>query len=377
MRRIALVTDWFAPRQGGIEAQLSELARRLAATDARVGVITATPGSAIGDGYDIARLGVLTLPTPPLAMSPALIPRLRQELARGWDVVHAHVSIASPVAWTAALLARSTGLPVAVTFHSVLRGKAVLMRLASAITPLSSSRIAWSAVSGPVADQVRWGLGGAVDVGVLPNGLDLEYWKVPREAARERVTLVTAMRLHRKKRGRQLLRAFAAATRGASGRVRLVIVGDGPERGALLRDIVDLGLRAGAATAEVRGWLPATGLRQLYAESDGFVMASVHESFGIAALEARAAGLPVIARRSGNTEFLDHDGNALLANDDAALVDAIAAFVHDPVLRGRLSSREGDLSRFDWPAVVAAHRCEYERAIRLAATAEPVAAASG
>ena len=376
MRRIALVTDWFAPRQGGIETQLAELARRLATTDSHVGVITATPGPATGEGYEIARLPVLTLPAPPLAISPALIPRLRDELARGWDVVHAHVSVVSPVGWTAALVARSMGLPVAVTFHSVLRAKSVALRLASAITPLASSRVAWSAVSRLVAAQGRWGLGGGVDVTVLPNGLDLAFWNAPRAASPQRVTLVTAMRLHRKKRGRQLLRAYHAAARRVGQPVHLVIVGDGPERDALVEDIADLGLRSGDATAEIRGWSSDAELRRLYGQSDGFMMASVHESFGIAALEARAAGLPVIARRSGNSEFLDHDVNALLANDDAALIDAIAAFIRDPALRKRLTSGRSDLARFDWPAVVDAHLREYERAIRLAARPARVAGGS-
>ena len=376
MQRVALVTDWFAPRQGGIETQLGELARRLANTGSDVGVITATPGPVAGEGYRVARLQVLTLPAPPLAVSPALVPRLREELARGWDIVHAHVSVVSPVGWTAAFAARSLGLPVAVTFHSVLRGKAVALRLASAVTPLASSRVAWSAVSGLVAGQAQWGLGGSVQVNVLPNGLDLAFWDAPPAPSPGRVTLVTAMRLHRKKRGRQLLRAFEAAARRVALPVRLVIVGDGPERDALLADIAALGLRAGDATAEIRGWMSATELRRLYATCDGFVMASIHESFGIAALEARAAGLPVIARRSGNAEFLEHDVNALLADDDAALIDAMAAFLRDPALRSRLAAGRAGLARFDWPAVIASHGREYERAMRLAAGAAPVAAGS-
>ena len=376
MRRIALVTDWFAPRRGGIETQLGELARRLASSGADVGVITATPGPAAGEGYAIERLPVLTLPAPPLAVSPTLIPRLRDELARGWDMVHAHVSVVSPVGWTSALVARSLGLPVAVTFHSVLRAKAVVLRLASAVAPLPTSRVAWSAVSGLVAGQARWGLGGSVEVNVLPNGLDLACWSAPRAASPGRVTLVTAMRLHRKKRGRQLLRAFEAAARRVRLPAHLAIVGDGPERDILRADITELGLRSGDATAELRGWLLATELRQLYSTCDGFVMASVHESFGIAALEARAAGLPVIARRSGNSEFLEHDVNALLADDDPALIDAMVAFLRDPALRSRLGSGRTDLVRFDWPAVIDAHLREYERATRLAADAVPVGVGS-
>lgn len=379
MQRIALVTDWFAPRRGGMEAQLADLAAGLADAGAEVCVMTATPGDRgpPSGAYAVTRLNVRTLPSPPLAIAPDIIPRIREALSRGWDMVHVHVSVVSPVGWTGAFVARSLGLPVAVTFHSVLRAKAALLRLASAVTPLGSARIAWSAVSRMVANQARWGLGDGPEVAVLPNGIHLDRWITARQRVLgDRLTLVSAMRLHRKKRGRQLLRAFAGAARQSPVAVRLIVVGDGPERDALQRDLVDLGLQSGPAIAEIRGWLSASELRDLYATADGFVMPSIHESFGIAALEARAAGLPVIARRSGSSEFLVDGRNALLADNDAELSRALGAFMRDPACRARLRASVDDLSRFGWASVIAAHQREYDKASRLASTSAPAAAAS-
>ena len=375
MRRIAIVTDWFAPRRGGIEAQLGELATRLKAAGQDVTVLTATPGDEVGQPYRVRRLEVATLPSPPLAVSPRLFGALRRALGDGYDAVHAHVSVVSPVGWAAAFVARSLGMPTAVTFHSVLRGKALLLRAASAALSLPEARIAWSAVSGVVAGQARWALGGA-GVQVLPNGADIGWWR-RNSSARPRgrqTTFVSTMRLHRKKRGRALVRAFAAATRGSSA--RLLLVGDGPEREAIQRDVNALGRVGGPASVELLGWRSPEELRAIYASADAFVLPSVHESFGIAALEASAAGLPVIARRSGVTEFLTEGKNALLVDDDEGLARAMRRFLVDPAAAGTPAANPDGLMRFDWSRLIPAHLAEYDRATRLAGLPELAVAAS-
>jgi glycosyltransferase involved in cell wall biosynthesis len=375
--RIAIVTDWFAPRLGGIESQLVELATRLSGAGHEVRVITATPGDAADFAFDIVRLDVLRLPSPPLAISPSVLSGLRRELSHGWDVVHAHISVVSPVGWGGALVARSMGLPVSVTFHSVLRAKAALLRMLSATTGLATARVAWSAVSGFVAAQASDGLNGA-EVRVLANGIDLERWKQTRRTRNggDVLTILSAMRLHRKKRAHALIRCFAAAVRDLPVRARLVIIGDGPDRGRLESLIDRLRLRTGLATVEISGWLEPRDISRRYAEADAFALASVHEAFGLAALEARAAGLPVLARRAGHSEFLLHDHNALLCDSDEELARAISRFLGDRGLRARLDAARDDHARFSWPAVLRAHIAEYDRARRLAGLAAPAAALS-
>src|SRR5262245_49723371 len=201
--------------------------------------------------------------------------------------------------------------------------------------------VEWSAVSEAVAAQVRDALPPA-DVSVLHNGIDLAFWRsTPRTSngSSREVTLVAATRFARKKRPLQLVRAFARA--GAAGRVpaRLLLVGDGPLRHAIEREVKLLGLHRGSVRAEVLPWHTADALRAIYSNADGFVLPSLRESFGISALEARAAGLPVIAmRESGSSEFLDHDANALLCDDDDDLTVALARFIEDGALRARLAA---------------------------------------
>ena len=365
--RIVLVSDWFPPRRGGIESQLAELADRLAMAGHRVTVVTTTPGTDSNAAFEVIRLDVARLPPFDVAISPALLPRLRAAVS-GADVVHAHLSVVSPVGWLGIAAARSGGIAVAATFHSVLRRKAWLLRAALPFG-LGRARVAWSAVSALVAAQVRGSLGRAVDVQVLPNGVDVDDWKCGSSTgARGEVVLVASMRLQRKKRPAALVRIFADAVRGLSEPVRLVIAGDGPARERIERLVSSLRLDRGLHRVELRGWLDRDDLRSLYGMSDGFLMASTMESFGIAALEAAAAGLPVIARRAGSLDFLRDGENAILADSDAAMTAAVRRFVTDANARPA-ALRSDSLARYAWPAVIGAHLDEYDRAMELAGAA--------
>jgi glycosyltransferase involved in cell wall biosynthesis len=310
-----------------------------------------------------------------------VVSALHRELRRGYDVVHAHVSVVSPVGYAAAAVARSLGLPTVVTFHSVLRHKIYLLRAVSAVTGLAESALLWTAVSDLVARQVRHAFGGETEISVLPNGIDLAFWRStraqPRQERQTTLTFVSAMRLQRKKRPLQLVRAFARAVARMSVETRLVILGEGPERPALQREIRCLGLSEGKCRVETPGWLDRERMRSAYAQADGFVLASTRESFGIAALEARAAGLPVIAMEdSGSGEFLRHRVNALICRDDEDLASAIARFTMDSELRAALANGPAELERYDWSAVSVQHEWAYERARTRAAVAAGAVVAS-
>jgi glycosyltransferase involved in cell wall biosynthesis len=364
--KIAIASDWFVPRRGGIEAQLSQLAARLAASGHDVDVLTTTPGAVDGHGYRVRPIEAFAIPGLDVPISPMLIGRLRRELRTGYDVVHSHVSVVSPLGYAAAAVARALDLPTTVTFHSVLRHKRHLLRAADTVAGLSRSAVAWTGVSEVVATQIRDAMP-AADVSVLPNGIDLAFWRAMSLAGERRagpVTLVTATRFARKKRVLELVRAFGRACATSRRPARLLLVGDGPQRTAIERESVLLGLNSGEARVETREWLTAESLRSLYAEADGFVLASMRESFGVAALEARAAGLPVIAmRESGSSEFLSHDVNALLCDDDNDLATAVGRFMADAALRERLAAATSVAERYDWTSVIALHEAVYRRVI--------------
>jgi glycogen(starch) synthase len=117
----------------------------------------------------------------------------------------------------------------------------------------------------------------------------------------------------------------------------LVIAGDGPERDALqsLARSIGVAERVSFVGAIGRAELPA-----LLARASAFVLPSRGEPFGIALLEAMAAGIPAVATRAGGVTDFAHDGeNALLVDIDD--VDAVARALRrlctDSELRARLS----------------------------------------
>jgi glycosyltransferase involved in cell wall biosynthesis/uncharacterized membrane protein YbhN (UPF0104 family) len=348
--RIAHVTDVFLPRLGGIETHVDDLVRhqRAAGLDAEV----LTPSR--GDGVD----------------DPSWVHRMSATSARRavtqYDMVHVHVSLFSPYGISVVRAATRAEVPVLVTVHSMWSGAGGVLRLAS-LAGLRHWPVAWSAVSQAAATTFARSLGGRVPVSVLPNAIDVTPWRhVYRAGAplqtRSSVTIVSVMRLMPRKRPRQLLRMFEQVRRlTGSDDVRLVIVGDGPLRARIERGIRRRGM---SEYVRVTGRLPRSQVHDELAAASIYVAPAPKESFGIAALEARCAGLPVVAsRRSGVGEFIADRIDGILVDSDAEMVVALADLVRDPGLRDRIAAHNRDVApAFDWADVLERTEHLYELA---------------
>lgn len=359
--RIALVSDWFLPRLGGIELQLKDLAVELLSRGCEVRVHTTTPGPAEVAGVPVIRTPARLAPGLGFAISPNLVGTIRSELAAGrYTVLHVHMSIVSPLGYAAIVAGLDLGLPTVVTFHSVLGFTSQVLRLADRLTGWSKWPLALTGVSERVASELR---GAAPDLAVtlLSNGVNPEFWKVPRNREDTPILVVSAMRLNRRKRPLALLEAFRHAQTAASGRqMKLCVAGMGPEIGAMQRYIIRHALQNDVTLLGVQ---PREELRSLYSRAHIFVLPSIQEAFGIAALEARCASLPVVAMRAaGCADFLAaHGGSQLLADSDAELAAHIARLATDDALREHLAAPDPGLDRFAWPEVVKAHTDCYAR----------------
>src|SRR5687767_11951607 len=166
--RIALATDWFPPRRGGIESQLMQLAPGLSHGGHDVHVLTSTPGSELANGFPGHRPPG-PVPFIDAALSPVMLAGLCRELQADYDVVHSHVSVVSPLAYAAAVRAHAQGTPGIVTFHSILRFKRHLLRVMNDVFGFAANGTVWTAVSDLVAAQLRSAIDS--DVIVLPNGI--------------------------------------------------------------------------------------------------------------------------------------------------------------------------------------------------------------
>lgn len=366
-----MLTDCYLPRLGGIEVQVADLSARLVARGHEVEVFTLTPGGVayghveILNGIPVHRLGV-RLPRQ-LLVNPLATRGLRDEL-KSFDVAHIHMGVVSPFASDCGFLTTRMGLPTTMTWHCVLDKAESAVRAAGVVRRWAQSGMAMNAVSDIAATPLRRIVDGP-PVLVLPNGIDVESWRPT--AGRPLlgdgiVRFVSAMRLEARKRPVQLVELMAKV-RAAAPRagVRLEILGEGSERPKIERAIARLGAQDWIA---LPGRVPRDTLKERYAASDVFVSPSVLESFGIAALEARVAGLPIVGRvGSGISEFVTDDVNGFLADDDEELVRRLTTLAVHPSVRSRMTAYNlKNEPTQSWDNVVQTAESEYARALALA-----------
>lgn len=366
--KIALVSDGFSPRRGGIEMHVADLANRLATAGHEVHVITATPGPRHREPYRVHRLKPLSTRNPFVA-SRAEFRKMDQLLRQErFDVVHCHGSVFSPTAYGGLFLAQRMNTPALITWASFLGPYRWFLRLADLWWGWSRWRVLFSAVSGEVARDIRSVIR-RQEVHRLPNGLEVEWWRSPRiERIGDELHVVSVMRLHRKKRAKALIRLIPALKRVMPDGVALkvTIVGDGSLRRQLERIIIRKRL---GNTVTLLGHRTRHEIRQIYAHADVYVQPTVWEAFGLAALEARCAGLPVAARaQSGILEFIEPGTEGLFARTDGELAGHLARLAQDRPLRHAMTQRNRECApAVGWTDVLSRHLHLYAEAIRVAA----------
>lgn len=337
--RIVHVTDAYLPKRGGIETQVHDLARHQQVAGHDVLVVTRVMGAthaevpvySAGDGQGH---GPAAWVRTARRIEPAL---------RGADQVHAHLSMISPAGLVGLRGATRLGLPAVATYHSVLP-RAQSHGLPLSRLPFDPRAVAWTGVSEVAAASARALLGPGIAVDLLPNGLDLAPWRAVARTGPTHgdghFTVVSVGRLAMRKRPFALIEVVARAQRllrrgGSDVRLRLVLVGDGSWRPAVRAAALRRGV---AGQVELTGGLERAAVAGVLARSHAFLSTATKESFGIAAMEARAAGLPVLARTgTGIAGLLEPGVEALFADDDAGLAVHLAALAGRPTLWSTLS----------------------------------------
>lgn len=378
--KIAHVADFYLPRLGGIEVHLHDLAIRQRAAGHTVDVITSSPLGAPGAPGElppeheasVLRIGAgLRWQHPLNPVAAARVYRVLKE--RDYDVVHAHAGVWSSLAFGGALAASQLGIPSVLTWHSLLAWAHPLYRLVDWTIGWSTHDVLWTAVSAGAAKPLSSLLPGGTEVGVLPNAVDVEDWAVePEERADDEVHLVAVMRLAPRKRPHALLKALTQVRRAVPDRVRIkvTVIGEGPERATMERYVARHGL---ADVIEMPGRRTRAEICALYRRADVFIAPAKLESFGIAALEARCAGVPVVAwRRTGIADFVQDGVHGLLVDSDAEMRDALIRLCSEPGLRRELAAGSRAVPPpFSWSDALVGAEDAYRRAAELVGKALP------
>ncbi|HEV2054416.1 MAG TPA: glycosyltransferase family 4 protein [Methylomirabilota bacterium] len=161
-------------------------------------------------------------------------------------------------------------------------------------------------------------------------------------AGRTASVIGAAGRLVRLKGHADLLRA-AALLRPGWPALRVEIAGEGPERPALQDEARRLGLES---QVTFLGW--QTDMGAALARWDVLVQPSLDEGFGLAALEAMAAGLPVVATRVGGLPEVVEEGSTglLVASaDPSSLATALERLLRNPDLGSAMGAAGRERAR--------------------------------
>ena len=371
--KVAMLTDCYPPRLGGIESQVRDLSRQLVLAGHEVEVFTATTGpngergGHVTTGDDGVTVHRLAIPLPGgIPVNPFAPREVRRRLVAGrFDVAHAHLGVVSPFATDLVPVALDANLPVTATFHCVIGRSAGVFRTLGHLSRWAGRGVALNAVSTMSAARVSEAARGAV-VEVVPNGVDAAWWRPATDLAepgtRHPVHVVSAMRLVTRKRPLAALGVLrgARAILDPAVPLRATIVGEGPQRRLMERYLRTRGLD----WVDLPGRVDKEELRRLHQGADVYLTAARLEAFGIAPLEARAAGVPVVAPRgTGVDDFVEDGVDGLLADSDVALAAALARLAGDDALRARMRAHLlATPPAQDWSGVLAATLAEYQRA---------------
>lgn len=364
---------------GGSGIIATELGKTLAERGHQVHILSSDTPFRLGDYQPGLSFHRVETPSYPLFQQPQYVLSLANKIvqvsrAEHLDIVHAHYAV--PHA-TAAYLARS----ILAESHPADVPAIVTTLHGTDITLLGSDRSyietvsfcirqsdGVTAVSESLKRDTYRELGVTCEIRVIPNFLDCAlHRRIDVPGLRERFApadariLVHVSNFRPVKRVTAVVDIFARVRRDVPS--RLLMVGDGPDAGEALRRARALGVEADVHfVGEQDQVLPLLSI------ADVFLLPSATESFGLAALEAMACEVPVVASRVGGVPEVIEDGRTGFLHDPDDLDGMASSAVRvltDESLRRRLggAARRVVHSKFCSEKVVPLYEAYYEEVL--------------
>jgi L-malate glycosyltransferase len=349
---------------GGSGVVATELAHALAVRGHHVHLISSEPPFRWRSGVPGLTFVPVDVPPYPLFREPQYLLALATTIARvgeerRLDVVHAHYAVPHATAAYLAdqMLATSQGSGPAAAPRTVTTLHGTDITLVGS-DPSYARVVAFSiehshgvtAVSHSLKADTIAALGIQHDIQVIPNFLDCaEYRRRPDPKLRARLcppdrwdaVVLHVSNFRPVKRVDVALEVFRRIRRRV--RARFVLVGDGPVRDEVERRVAEYGLAGDVEFAgeqqDIIAWLSSADL---------LLLPSEQESFGLAALEAMACEVPVVASNVGGLPEIIEDGVTGFAcppQDADMMADRGVAVLTDPALRASITGRAVDLVR--------------------------------
>ncbi len=367
--RVAVVTETYPPEVNGVALTLARVVQGLSDIDHDVQLIRPRQPAegGVADAAAEASLQQVLMRGIPIPRYPNLRMGMpaRRYLKTLWshqrpDVVH--IATEGPLGWSALQAAAQLHLPISsdfrTNFHSYSKhyGVGWLQRPIMAYLRKFHNRTHCTMVPTEAlrADLQRHGFH---SLQVVSRGVDLSQFDPAHRsqalrqswgAESDEPVLLCVGRLASEKNLETLIEAYQRIRAQRAG-TRLVLVGDGPLRGALQQQCPD---------AVFAGQRSGLDLAAHYASADLFMFPSVTETFGNVTVEAMASGLPVLAfDYAAAAELIREgvEGRLVKLGDNAAFVRAALALATEPSAQWQgygVAARQRALS-LDWRQIVA------------------------
>jgi glycosyltransferase involved in cell wall biosynthesis len=342
VRILMAVPKYPFPVVGGLERQSHELAKALVQRGHAVHAVSSRfdPGQnefEVIDGVRLHRAKWIGFGPARFLLFPFSLARILFKLKQDLDLVHVH-----NVSWFGAfvtLLAKALGLPVIAKLPNtgdfgipgMRRGPFGFLRVA--LFKRSDAIIAMTPESVAELEGIGYSTAQVLKV---TNGIPLFPAPSQKPRSSETVDSIYVGRLSSEKGLSDLLHAWASVKARAARRIKLRVIGDGPQEKELQALSLALGL---GETVEFFGY--CGDVHAELAKANLFVLPSYAEGNSNAILEAMSAGLPIVATRVGGASIqIGSDGERFLVppGDRPALAGALLEFIEDEALRLRLGA---------------------------------------
>ena len=357
--RIAFFTDTYMPEINGVTNTLSRLETYLRSRRISYAIFApAYDGNTVSTGEASAGSGADGGPYKTLhrfkGFTTQFSPESRLAFPAFWEIDRicdkykpslVHVITELGVGVRGMRYAVTRDIPLVMSYHTDYCGYLSYFNL-DPIKPLLEKYLAWFyGFSRRTLVPSRHTLGelsakGYQNLGIWSRGIDADRFnpayrgeEMRNRFGKGKFIFLYAGRLSPEKGLDMLLYAAETIERRFPGKAVFVFTGSGPCEGMIRR--------GNWSNVFVTGFLRGDELSRMYASADCFAFPSGTETFGNAALEAMASGLPVAGIASGGvTDFLSHGHNALLCaiDDRKAFTDNLIAIMEDDALHRRLAA---------------------------------------